>query len=35
MGAQAWITGTERKLFDRFGGRAQHFSVENGELIKI
>lgn len=35
MGAQAWITGTERELFDRFSGRAQHFSVENGELIKI
>ena len=35
MGAQAWITGTEKELFDYFGEKAQHFSIENGELIRI
>ena len=35
MGAQAWITGTEKELFNLFDGKAQRFSIENGELIKI
>ena len=35
MGAQAWITGTEKELFNLFDGKAQHFTIENGELIKI
>jgi len=34
MGVQAWITGTERELFDLFSGRVQHFSIEKGELKK-
>ena len=35
MGAQAWITGTEKELFDLFAGNAQHFSIESGEVIRI
>ena len=35
MGAQAWITGTESELFNLFNGRAQHFYIENGDLIKM
>jgi len=34
MGAQAWITGTERKLLDAFGNQAQYFSAENSKLTK-
>lgn len=33
MGAQAWITGTERDLFNLFNGQAQHLSIETGGLI--
>ena len=33
MGAQAWITGTERDLFNLFNGQAQHLSIEKGGLI--
>jgi DNA replication and repair protein RecF len=33
MGAQAWITSTESGLFNLFNGQAQHFYIENGELI--
>ena len=34
MGAQAWITGTERDLFNLFNGQAQHLSIEKGGLIR-
>lgn len=27
LGAQAWMTGTERSLFDAMGDRAQYFEV--------
>jgi DNA replication and repair protein RecF len=32
IGAQAWLTGTDRNVFD--GLQAQFFSVENGSVIK-
>jgi DNA replication and repair protein RecF len=35
MGAQAWITGTESELFNLFNGQAQHFHIENGELLRM
>ena len=34
MGAQAWITGPERDLFNLFNGQAQHLSIEKGGLIQ-
>jgi DNA replication and repair protein RecF len=30
LGGQAWLTGTDRSLFDAFGDRAQRFEVSNG-----
>ena len=35
MGAQAWITGTERKLLDAFGNQAQYLFLENNKLIQL
>ena len=29
IGAQAWMTGTDRTLFNDLGDRAQYFHVEN------
>ena len=34
FGAQAWLTGTERGLFNGLGGRAQFFTVANGEVAQ-
>jgi DNA replication and repair protein RecF len=33
LGAQAWMTGTERGLFDALGGRAQYFGVTDTDGI--
>jgi DNA replication and repair protein RecF len=30
LGGQAWLTGTDRNLFDAFGDRAQRFEVSDG-----
>jgi DNA replication and repair protein RecF len=32
LGAQAWMTGTDRRLFDALDGRAQFFTVADGAL---
>jgi DNA replication and repair protein RecF len=32
LGAQAWMTGTDRRLFDALEGRAQFFTVADGAL---
>lgn len=32
LGGQAWLTGTDRNLFDAFGERAQRFAVSDGSL---
>ncbi len=32
LGAQAWLTGTDRMLFDGLDGRAQFFAVKDGTL---
>ncbi|MGC2856839.1 DNA replication/repair protein RecF [Novispirillum sp. DQ9] len=32
IGAQAWLTGTDRALFESFGDRAQFFDVRDGGL---
>jgi DNA replication and repair protein RecF len=32
LGGQAWLTGTDRSLFDAFGARAQRFEVSDGVL---
>jgi DNA replication and repair protein RecF len=32
LGGQAWLTGTDRSLFDAFGDRAQRFSVADGSV---
>ncbi len=32
LGAQAWLTGTDRALFDPLGDRAQFFDVRDGTL---
>lgn len=32
LGGQAFMTGTDRHLFDALGGRAQYFSVSNGDV---
>jgi len=32
LGAQAWLTGTDRALFDPLGERAQFFDVRDGTL---
>ncbi|MFP4004091.1 MAG: DNA replication and repair protein RecF, partial [Alphaproteobacteria bacterium] len=32
LGAQAWMTGTDRALFDALGARAQFFRVGDGHV---
>jgi DNA replication and repair protein RecF len=32
LGIQAWMTGTDRKIFEDFGERAQFFHVENAQV---
>jgi len=32
LGGQAWLTGTDRNLFDAFGERAQRFAVSDGTV---
>jgi len=32
LGGQAWLTGTDRLLFDAFGDRAQRFAVSDGQV---
>lgn len=32
LGGQAWLTGTDRSLFDAFGDRAQRFEVSDGTV---
>lgn len=32
VGAQAWMTGTDRELFEAFGDRAQFFRVDNATV---
>ena len=32
LGGQAWLTGTDRSLFDAFGDRAQRFAVSDGSV---
>jgi DNA replication and repair protein RecF len=32
LGGQAWLTGTDRSLFDAFGDRAQRFEVSEGTV---
>ncbi|HVY91076.1 MAG TPA: DNA replication/repair protein RecF [Hyphomonadaceae bacterium] len=32
LGGQAWLTGTDRSLFDAFGDRAQRFEVSSGTI---
>lgn len=32
LGGQAWLTGTDRSLFDAFGDRAQRFAVSEGTV---
>jgi len=32
LGAQAWMTGTDRSLFEPLHGGAQHFSVRDGSI---
>lgn len=32
LGAQAWLSGTDRALFESFGDRAQFFDVSDGQL---
>ena len=32
LGGQAWLTGTDRSLFDAFGDRAQRFEVSDGTI---
>jgi DNA replication and repair protein RecF len=32
LGGQAWLTGTDRSLFDAFGDRAQRFEVSGGTV---
>ena len=35
IGAQAWMTGTDRELFQEFGDRAQHFLVESATVRRL
>lgn len=35
IGAQAWMTGTDRELFQDFGDRAQHFLVESATVRRL
>ncbi|MEL0143603.1 MAG: DNA replication and repair protein RecF, partial [Alphaproteobacteria bacterium] len=32
LGAQAWLTGTDRQLFEAFGDQAQIYEVSSGSL---
>jgi DNA replication and repair protein RecF len=32
LGAQAWLTGTDRALFDGFDDRAQFFTLQEGHM---
>jgi DNA replication and repair protein RecF len=32
LGGQAWLTGTDRSLFDAFGNRTQRFEVSDGQV---
>jgi DNA replication and repair protein RecF len=32
LGGQAWLTGTDRSLFDAFADRAQRFAVSDGDV---
>lgn len=34
LGGQAWLTGTDRSLFDAFGDRAQRFEVSDGVVCE-
>lgn len=34
LGGQAWLTGTDRSLFDAFGDRAQRFEVSDGTVCE-
>jgi DNA replication and repair protein RecF len=34
LGGQAWLTGTERGLFEQFGDRAQFFRVDGGKVVR-
>lgn len=34
LGGQAWLTGTDRSLFDAFGDRAQRFEVSGGVVLE-
>jgi DNA replication and repair protein RecF len=34
LDCQAWMTGTDRALFDSLGARAQYFTVDSGALSK-
>ncbi len=33
LGAQAWLTGTDRNLFDELRGDAQFFTVQDGQVL--
>ena len=35
LGAQAWLTGTDRQLFEAFGAHAQIFEVNAGTAVPI
>ncbi len=35
IGAQAWMTGTDRALFEEFGDRAQYFRVDNANVYTV
>jgi len=35
LGAQAWMTGTDRSLFEAFADRAQVFEVASGRVERI
>ena len=34
LGAQAWMTGTDRSLFDALGQDAQHFTVRDAHITR-
>ena len=33
LGGQAWLTGTDRELFEAFGDRAERIEISGGELV--
>jgi len=35
LGAQAWLTGTDAGLFAPFGGRVQHYGIEDAHLREL